>query len=126
MLFLGLEFYRYPDPSHPKIRRRMAELRGLPSTNHGLLGVGSDKVIRPSHACLIHAGMRKDSHYPAYLRDVVAQVNDVGIVKVMLPLNALGKVEREEKVDDSACVWTRYVSNSLLLVIFSPTGALCK
>jgi len=86
--FLGLDLHRYPDPSHPKIRRRIAELRGLRSTNHAFLGAGSDKVIRPSHAYLIRAGTRKYSHHPAYLRHAcgMRQVNDVGIVKVNLEL----------------------------------------
>src|SRR5712672_2306635 len=33
-------------------------------------------------------------------------------VSSRLTLNSLGKVEREEKMGDSACVWTRYVFQS--------------
>src|SRR5712671_5586701 len=68
--FLSPDIHSYPDPSHPKVKRRIAEVRGLPSTNHTFLDVGSDGVIRPSHACLIRAGTRKDPHHPAYLQHV--------------------------------------------------------
>jgi histidinol-phosphate aminotransferase len=42
---LGLDLHRYPDPSHPKIKERIAELRGLPGPDRVFLGVGSDEVI---------------------------------------------------------------------------------
>ena len=44
-LILSLDPHRYPDPSHSNIKSRIAELRGLPSTDHVFLGVGSDEVI---------------------------------------------------------------------------------
>src|SRR5882762_9947497 len=42
---LRLDLHRYPDPSHPKIKERIAELRGLPGSDHVFLGVGSNEVI---------------------------------------------------------------------------------
>lgn len=42
---LNLDLHRYPDPSHPLIKSRIASLRGLPGPDYVFLGVGSDEVI---------------------------------------------------------------------------------
>jgi hypothetical protein len=78
---LGLDLHHYPDPSHPKIKERIAELRGLPGSDHVFLGVGSDEVIdllmrvcvTPGrekiyhtthvwHVCSMHASQRHQHH----------------------------------------------------------------
>jgi histidinol-phosphate aminotransferase len=82
---LSLDLHRYPDPSHPKIKERIAELRGLPGPDHVFLGVGSDEVID----LLMRVNILITP--PTYgMYAVCAQVNDVGIVKVNLELTAEG------------------------------------
>ena len=93
---LELDLHRYPDPSHPTIKARIAALRGLvsssssPAIDHVFLGVGSDEVID----LLIRVCVRPGSEEkilitpPTYgMYSVCAQVNDVGIVKVPLELS---------------------------------------
>ncbi len=91
---LELDLHRYPDPSQPAIKERIATLRGLASPSssaidHVFLGVGSDEVID----LLIRVCVRPGSQErilitpPTYgMNSVCAQVNDVGIVKVPLEL----------------------------------------
>jgi len=90
--FLGLDLHRYPDPSHPKIKRHIVELRGLPSTNHVFLGVGSDEVIDLlMRVCVAPGHERILITPPTYgMYAVCAQVNDIGIVKVNLELSGEG------------------------------------
>lgn len=92
---INLDLHRYPDPSHPLIKERIAALRGLSSststaTDHVFLGVGSDEVID----ILIRVCVRPGSNEmilitpPTYgMYGVCAHVNDVGIVKVPLELS---------------------------------------
>ena len=93
---LELDLHRYPDPSHPAIKERVAALRGLvsssssPAIDHVFLGVGSDEVID----LLIRVCVRPGSEEkilitpPTYgMYSVCAQVNDVGIMKVPLELS---------------------------------------
>ncbi len=89
---LGLDLHRYPDPSHPKIKERIAELRGLPGPDHVFLGVGSDEVIDLlMRVCVTPGHERILTTPPTYgMYAVCAQVNDVGIVKVNLELTAEG------------------------------------
>jgi len=90
---LGLDLHRYPDPSHPDIKSRVAELRGLPSTDHVFLGVGSDEVIDLlMRVCVAPGGHEKILVTPPTygMYGVCAQVNDVGVVKVDLELTAEG------------------------------------
>ena len=85
---LDLELNRYPDPSHPTIKARIANLRGLPKINgaeHIFLGVGSDEVIDLlMRVCVIPGGKEKIiTTPPTYgMYAVCAQVNDIGIVKI--------------------------------------------
>ncbi|KAH9958047.1 histidinol-phosphate aminotransferase [Russula dissimulans] len=90
--FLGLDLHRYPDPSHPGIKRRIAELRGLPRTDHVFLGVGSDEVIDLLMRVCVAPGREKILITPPTygMYAVCAQVNDVGIVKVNLELSGEG------------------------------------
>ncbi|KAK2459616.1 hypothetical protein APHAL10511_008371 [Amanita phalloides] len=83
-----LDLHRYPDPSHPAIKTRIATLRGLPSPAHVFLGVGSDEVIdlliriavTPAHEKILITP-------PTYgMYAVCAQINDVGILKIPLQL----------------------------------------
>ena len=90
---LGLDLHRYPDPSHPDIKSRIAELRGLPSPDHVFLGVGSDEVIDLlMRVCVAPGGHEKILVTPPTygMYSVCAQVNDVGVVKVNLELTAEG------------------------------------
>lgn len=90
---LGLDLHRYPDPSHPNIKSRIAELRGLPSSDHVFLGVGSDEVIDLlMRVCVVPGGHEKILVTPPTygMYGVCAQVNDVGVVKVNLELTAEG------------------------------------
>ena len=90
---LDLDLHRYPDPSHPNIKSRIAELRGLPSPDHVFLGVGSDEVIDLlMRVCVAPGGHEKILVTPPTygMYGVCAQVNDVGVVKVNLELTAEG------------------------------------
>lgn len=86
---LDLDLHRYPDPSHPEIKARVAALRGLPSTDYVFLGVGSDEVIDlVMRVCVIPGKEKILITPPTYgMYGVTAQVNDVGIVKVPLELS---------------------------------------
>ena len=96
---LDLDLHRYPDPSHPLIKSRIASLRGLPGPDHVFLGVGSDEVIDLlMRVCVKPGGEEKIlTTPPTYgMYAVCAQVNDVGVVKVNLELGA----EEGEGEDD--------------------------
>ena len=89
---LDLDLNRYPDPSHPAIKARIAALRGLPEFNgkdHIFLGVGSDEVIDLlMRVCIVPGKEKILTTPPTYgMYAVCAQVNDVGIVKVPLELS---------------------------------------
>jgi histidinol-phosphate aminotransferase len=91
---LQLDLHRYPDPSHPAIKERIAALRGLgsPTTSgadHIFLGVGSDEVIDLLiRVCVQPGGEEKILITPPTygMYSVCGQVNDVGIIKVPLEL----------------------------------------
>ncbi|KIY48490.1 histidinol-phosphate aminotransferase [Fistulina hepatica ATCC 64428] len=87
---LDLKLHRYPDPSHPAIKQRIADLRGLPGTDYVFLGVGSDEVIDLLMRVCVAPGQEKIlTTPPTYgMYAVCAQVNDVGVVKVPLELSA--------------------------------------
>lgn len=100
----SLDLHRYPDPSHPTIKARIASLRGLASppgttttartadpsgADHVFLGVGSDEIIDLlMRVCVKPGGEEKIlTTPPTYgMYAVCAQVNDVGVVKVPLEL----------------------------------------
>ncbi|KAF9445586.1 histidinol-phosphate aminotransferase [Macrolepiota fuliginosa MF-IS2] len=86
---LDLDLHRYPSPSHPEIKARIAALRGLPSTDYIFLGVGSDEVIDLVMRVCVAPGKEKilitPPTYGMYV--VSAQVNDIGVVKVPLELS---------------------------------------
>lgn len=86
---LDLDLHRYPDPSHPEIKSRLAELRGLPGTDHVFLGVGSDEVI--DLLMRVCCSPERDAILitpPTYgMYAVTAQVNDVNVVKCDLRLD---------------------------------------
>ncbi|KAF5351250.1 hypothetical protein D9756_008449 [Leucocoprinus leucothites] len=86
---LDLDLHRYPDPSHPEIKSRIANLRGLPSTDYVFLGVGSDEVIDlVMRVCVVPGKEKILITPPTYgMYAVSAQVNDVGVVKVPLELS---------------------------------------
>ncbi|KAI0711470.1 histidinol-phosphate aminotransferase [Earliella scabrosa] len=86
---LGLDLHRYPSPTHDPIKARLAELRGLPDTDHVFLGVGSDEVIDLLIRVCVAPGTEKILITPPTygMYSVCAQVNDVGVVKVPLELS---------------------------------------
>ena len=87
---LSLDLHRYPDPSHPVIKSRIASLRELPSPDYVFLGVGSDEIIDLlMRVCVVPGGQEKImTTPPTYgMYAVCAQVNDVGVVKVPLELS---------------------------------------
>ena len=88
---LDIDLNRYPDPSHPIIKARIAALRGLSEingTDRIFLGVGSDEVIDLlMRVCVVPGKEKILTTPPTYgMYAVCAQVNDVGIVKVPLEL----------------------------------------
>ncbi|KAI0036236.1 pyridoxal phosphate-dependent transferase [Vararia minispora EC-137] len=87
---LDLDLNRYPDPSHPAIKSRIAELRGLPGPEYVFLGVGSDECIDLLMRVCVRPGgdERILTCPPTYgMYAVSAQVNDIGVVKVPLELS---------------------------------------
>ena len=89
-VMLGLDLHRYPDPSHPKIKKRITEIRGLPGPDHVFLGVGSDEIIDLLMRVCVAPGREKILITPPTygMYSVCAQVNDVGVVKVNLEITA--------------------------------------
>lgn len=87
---LSLTLHRYPDPSHPDIKARIASLRGVPGPQNVLLGVGSDEVIDLLQRVCVAPGKEKILITPPTygMYAVSAQVNDIGVVKVPLELGA--------------------------------------
>ncbi|KAI0790398.1 histidinol-phosphate aminotransferase [Abortiporus biennis] len=85
---LDLDLHRYPSPTHDPIKKRIAEIRGLPGTEYVFLGVGSDEVIDLLMRVCVAPGKEKIlTTPPTYgMYAVCAQVNDVGVVKVPLEL----------------------------------------
>jgi len=86
---LDLDLHRYPDPSHDRIKSRLAEMRGMPGTKHVFLGVGSDEVIDLIMRVCVAPGKEKIlTTPPTYgMYAVAAQVNDIEIVKCQLELD---------------------------------------
>ncbi|KAF8634809.1 hypothetical protein AX17_004062 [Amanita inopinata Kibby_2008] len=92
--FSSLDLHRYPDPSHPNIKSRIAALRHLPDPNHVFLGNGSDEVIDLLIRIAVTPGKEKILITPPTygMYAVCAKINDVGIVKIPLQLSsALGE-----------------------------------
>lgn len=87
---LSMNLHRYPDPSHPAIKERIASLRGLSGADQVFLGVGSDEIIDLLiRIAVVPGGTEKIlTTPPTYgMYAVCAQVNDVGVVKVPLELS---------------------------------------
>lgn len=98
--FLSQDLHRYPDPAQLEIKSRIADLRGLPGTDHVFLGVGSDEVIdllmriccKPEQESVLLTP-------PTYgMYAVCAQVNDVKVVKVPLDVEGGKFALRTEEV----------------------------
>lgn len=86
----GLDLHRYPSPSHDPIKSRVAAIRNLPGPQHVFLGVGSDEVIDLLIRIIVKPGEEKILITPPTygMYSVCAQINDVGVVKVPLELEA--------------------------------------
>lgn len=95
----GTDLNRYPSPTHDELKRRIAELRGVPDENWVFLGVGSDEVIDMLFRVLCVPGKdRVITCPPTYgMYKVTANVNDVGVLEV--PLLA---TEGEFQLDEEA------------------------
>jgi histidinol-phosphate aminotransferase len=87
---LDLDLHRYPDPSHDEIKARIAALRSLPGTDYIFLGVGSDEVIDLlMRICVTPSREKIMITPPTYgMYAVCAQVNDLGVFKCPLELDA--------------------------------------
>ncbi|KZS97227.1 histidinol-phosphate aminotransferase [Sistotremastrum niveocremeum HHB9708] len=123
--FLSQDLHRYPDPAQLEIKSRIADLRGLPGTDHVFLGVGSDEVIdllmriccKPEQESVLLTP-------PTYgMYAVCAQVNDVKVVKVPLDVEAGKFALRTEEVKKAIA------SDPSIKLIFlcspgNPTGTL--
>ncbi|KAI7864479.1 histidinol-phosphate aminotransferase [Spinellus fusiger] len=83
------DLHRYPSPSHWPIKERIVQWRGVPSVHHISLGVGSDEVI--DFLVRVACVPGKDKILitpPTYgMYSVVAQVNDVGVVRCPLTID---------------------------------------
>ncbi|KAG6837472.1 hypothetical protein H0H93_009015 [Arthromyces matolae] len=79
---LGL--HRYPDPSHPQIKSRIAQFRDLPGPDHVFLGVGSDEIIDLLQRIAVVPSKQKILITPPTYG--MYSVNDVAVVKVPLEL----------------------------------------
>ena len=86
---LDADLNRYPDPSHPELKSRIAKLRGLPSSDNVFLGVGSDEVIDLiMRVCVVPGKEKILITPPTYgMYAVSAQINDIGIVRCQLNLS---------------------------------------
>ncbi|KIY69903.1 histidinol-phosphate aminotransferase [Cylindrobasidium torrendii FP15055 ss-10] len=82
-------YHRYPDPSLPAVKERIAALRGLPGIDHIALGVGSDEITDLlMRVCVVPSKEKILVTPPTYgMYSVCAAVNDVGVVKVPLELS---------------------------------------
>lgn len=76
---------RYPDPYQSELKRKLAELKNLP-TSHVFVGNGSDEIIDLSMRIFCDPG--KDEIMicpPTYgMYQVSAEINNVGVIKVPL------------------------------------------
>lgn len=118
---LDADLHRYPDPSHDRIKSRIAELRSLPDTKHVFLGVGSDEVIDLIMRVCVAPGREKILITPPTygMYAVCAQVNDIGIVRCNLNLSG----ERGEGGKDGRFSLLVEDVSFLLLDIFSNIGS---
>ncbi|KAJ3188964.1 histidinol-phosphate transaminase [Gaertneriomyces sp. JEL0708] len=84
--FLESQLERYPDPYQKEIKESLASFRGLPSTSHFFLGVGSDESLDLLIRVFCVPGKDKILICPPTygMYSVCAQVNDVEVVKVPL------------------------------------------
>jgi histidinol-phosphate aminotransferase len=121
---LDLDLHRYPDPSHPEIKSRIATLRGLPSTAYIFLGVGSDEVIDLlMRVCVVPGKEKILITPPTYgMYAVSAQVNDVGVVKVPLELSG---TDGEGGETGRFSVRVNKVGPPFISVVYPIDGAVC-
>lgn len=112
--FATLDLHRYPDPSHPTIKSRLAEIRGLKGPEQVFLGVGSDEVIDLLMRVCLRPGKDKVMTMPPTygMFGVCAQVNDVEVVKI--PLNVEGGAFQLRL--DEVCPPTHSASNAADLI----------
>lgn len=85
---LNASLHRYPDPAQIELKKKIAELRSIPSADQVFLGVGSDEVIDLLIRITCIPGSQGDAILitpPTYgMYAVCAQVNDVKLIKVNL------------------------------------------
>jgi len=85
---LNADLHRYPDPLHPALKTKIAQLRSIPSPEHIFLGVGSDEAIDLLMRITCTPGAQGDAILitpPTYgMYAVCAQVNDVKVLRANL------------------------------------------
>ncbi|CED83603.1 histidinol-phosphate aminotransferase [Phaffia rhodozyma] len=119
----GANLNRYPSPTHIPIKARLAELRGLSSTDHVFLGVGSDEVI--DLVMRVTCQPRQDKILtcpPTYgMYKVTAQVNDVEVVEVPL-ITDQGKFDVDLEAVNKAVASDPTIKLIFLCSPGNPTG----
>jgi histidinol-phosphate aminotransferase len=109
------ELNRYPDPHQRKLKKKLAELKGVDSKEI-FIGNGSDEIIDLAFRIFSSPGMDKAlSFSPTYgMYDVSAAINDVEILKI--PLN------KDFQIDMEATRPYLTKSNMKLIFICSPNN----
>ncbi|MGE5420239.1 MAG: histidinol-phosphate transaminase, partial [Chloroflexota bacterium] len=76
---------RYPDPYQKELKKKIAEVKGIPVKNI-FLGNGSDEVIDLCYRVFCNPGMDKAMIFPPTygMYEVSAAVNDVDVVRIPL------------------------------------------
>ena len=79
------ELNRYPDPYQKKLKKKLSEMKSVPSENI-FIGNGSDEVIDLTFRIFCNPGKDKALTFsPGYgMYDVSAQINDIKLIKVLL------------------------------------------
>ncbi|KAJ1961027.1 histidinol-phosphate transaminase [Dipsacomyces acuminosporus] len=119
-----LQLHRYPDPLGREVKKQILKLRpGVPGIDNVFLGVGSDEVIDMLVRIICQPG--RDAVLitpPTYgMYKVVANINDIGVVKVPLITEGGAFQLDVDAIIDAA------VSNSSVKIVWlcspgNPTG----
>ncbi|CAG8472584.1 13461_t:CDS:2 [Ambispora leptoticha] len=97
---------RYPDPHQTLVKERLVKFRGVPSTDHLFIGVGSDEVIDLLIRIFCVPGKDKILITPPTygMYPVCAKINDVEVVKVNLKVEDgedRFQLQNEQKISDT-------------------------
>ncbi|KAJ3050352.1 histidinol-phosphate transaminase [Rhizophlyctis rosea] len=116
---------RYPDPHQAEIKTSLASLRGLSSTSHFFLGVGSDESIDLVIRVFCQPGKDKILICPPTygMYGVCAQVNDVEVVKVSLDVEG-GRFQLQTELVKKALAADPSIKVVFICSPGNPTGTL--